>query len=71
MQSQFHHGLEDIYDREDRLQKQAVREFMQDHFKRGLDPPVQTFEKGTITSMNMISEKYNLTAAERVQLELE
>jgi hypothetical protein len=30
---------------------------MQEHFKFGKDPPVQTFEKGTITAMNMISSK--------------
>ena len=45
---------------------------MQNHFKYGLDPPVQTFDKGTITAQNMISAKYgSMTKAERFQKEME
>ena len=31
---------------------------MRVHFRKGLDPPVETYEKGTITIQNMISAKY-------------
>lgn len=45
---------------------------MQGHFKYGLDPPVQTFDKGTITAQNMISAKYGyMTKAEKFQKEME
>lgn len=46
-----------MYDREDNLQQKAVREFMQSHFRNGLDPPTLTLDKGCVTSVNMVSEK--------------
>ena len=46
-----------MYDREDNLQQKAVREFMQSHFRNGLDPPTLTLDKGGVTSVNMVSEK--------------
>jgi len=57
--SQFHLHLGDIFLREEYLQRQAARDFMRGHFKYGLEPPVQTFDKGTVTAENMISGKYD------------
>lgn len=43
----------------------ATREYMRRHFKYGKDPPPLTFDKGCVTSVNMVSEKTKETAAER------
>ena len=54
------------------MQRQAAREFMRGHFKFGLEPPVQTFDKGTVTAENMISGKYDkLNKAEKFKKEME
>ena len=66
--SVFHHHLDEIFVREQYLQRQVVRDFMTSHFRYGLDPPVQTFDRGTVTSRNMISEKYGyMSKAEKFQ----
>lgn len=45
---------------------------MQDHFKKGLDPGPQLFEKGTLTSMNMVSAKYgHMSKAEKFKKEMQ
>lgn len=69
--SAYHHGLDEIFQREEILQKAAAREFMSKHFKKGLDPGPQLFEKGTVTAMNMVSAKYgHLSKAEKFQQDM-
>lgn len=61
-----------MYDREDNLQRKAVREFMQSHFRNGLDPPIPKNDKGCVTSVNMVSEKRTRpNRADRFALEQE
>lgn len=36
--TQYHHGLDEIFNREENLQRAAAREFMTSHFKKGLAP---------------------------------
>ena len=64
--------MDDVFLREESLQSQAARDFMLKHFKYGLDPPPQTFDRGTITSDNMISMKLGrMSKAEKFQLEMQ
>ena len=59
------HGLEEVFDREEYLQMIAAREYMKRHFRNGKDPPPLTFDKGIVTSVNMLSEKRTETEAEK------
>ena len=42
--------LDDVFLREEVMQRAAARDFMTKHFRYGKDPPVQTFDRGTITA---------------------
>ena len=49
-----------------------MREFMQSHFRNGLDPKKLSFDKGCVTSVNMISEgRTRPNRADRFALEQE
>ena len=63
--------MDDVFLREETMQKAAARDFMAKHFRYGKDPPPQTFDRGTITSQNMISEKRGVKSkAEKYQQEM-
>ena len=64
--------MDDVFLREEHMQKAAARDFMAKHFRNGKDPPPQTFDRGTITSQNMISEKRGIKSkAEKYQQEMQ
>ena len=54
------------------LQHIATRQVMSKHFRKGLDPPVETMDRGVVTSDNMISKKYGfMTKQEKFDKEME
>ena len=55
--ARYQHGISYLHDREKVRQQNAARQWMQQHFVAGVDPPPQCFDRGTITAQNMVSSK--------------